>query len=127
MKVASVSISAGVTVMVPNSLGPAKLLLSYGTEAQKDYYLPRLANGTDIPCFALTGPEAGSDAASMPDQGIVCRQTHGGKADVLGIWLNWDKRYITPDRWRHSSASPSTSTIRITCSATRRTSASHSR
>jgi acyl-CoA dehydrogenase len=95
MKVASVSISAGVTVMVPNSLGPAKLLLSYGTEAQKAHYLPRLANGTDIPCFALTGPEAGSDAASMPDTGIVCRQTHGGRADVLGIRLNWEKRYIT--------------------------------
>jgi acyl-CoA dehydrogenase len=95
LKVASVSISAGVTVMVPNSLGPAKLLLSYGTEAQKDYYLPRLADGTDIPCFALTGPEAGSDAASMPDRGIVCRQAHGGKADVLGIRLNWEKRYIT--------------------------------
>jgi acyl-CoA dehydrogenase len=95
LKVASVSISAGVTVMVPNSLGPAKLLLSYGTEAQKDYYLPRLANGTDIPCFALTGPEAGSDAAAMPDTGIVCRQDHDGKADVLGIRLNWEKRYIT--------------------------------
>jgi acyl-CoA dehydrogenase len=95
LKVASVSISAGVTVMVPNSLGPAKLLLSYGTEAQKDYYLPRLANGTDIPCFALTGPEAGSDAASMPDTGIVCRQAHDGKPDVLGIRLNWEKRYIT--------------------------------
>jgi acyl-CoA dehydrogenase len=95
LKVASVSISAGVTVMVPNSLGPAKLLLSYGTEAQKDYYLPRLANGTEIPCFALTGPEAGSDAASMPDTGVVCRQSHDGKADVLGIRLNWEKRYIT--------------------------------
>jgi acyl-CoA dehydrogenase len=95
LKVSSVSLSAGVTVMVPNSLGPAKLLLSYGTEAQKDYYLPRLANGTDIPCFALTGPEAGSDAASMPDTGIVCRQTHDGKTDVLGIRLNWEKRYIT--------------------------------
>jgi acyl-CoA dehydrogenase len=95
LKVASVSISAGVTVMVPNSLGPAKLLLAYGTEAQKNHYLPRLANGTEIPCFALTGPEAGSDAASMPDTGIVCRQTHGGKPDVLGIRLNWEKRYIT--------------------------------
>jgi acyl-CoA dehydrogenase len=95
LKVASVSISAGVTVMVPNSLGPAKLLLSYGTEAQKDYYLPRLANGTDIPCFALTGPEAGSDAASMPDTGIVCRLPHDGGTDVLGIRLNWEKRYIT--------------------------------
>ena len=62
---------------------------------QKDYYLPRLANGIEIPCFALTGPEAGSDAASMPDSGVVCRQTFEGKEDVLGIRLNWEKRYIT--------------------------------
>ena len=95
MKVASRSISAGVTVMVPNSLGPAKLLLSYGTEQQKDHYLPRLAKGKDIPCFALTGPDAGSDAASMPDNGVVCRQSFEGKDDVLGIRLNWEKRYIT--------------------------------
>ena len=95
LKVASRSISAAVTVMVPNSLGPAKLLLSYGTEKQKNYYLPRLASGDEIPCFALTGPEAGSDAASMPDNGVVCRQTFKGKDDVLGIRLNWEKRYIT--------------------------------
>ncbi|MGB5307212.1 MAG: acyl-CoA dehydrogenase [Gammaproteobacteria bacterium] len=95
MKVASRSISAGVTVMVPNSLGPAKLLLTYGTEAQKNHYLPRLAKGVEIPCFALTGPEAGSDAAAMPDAGIVCRQTFEGMPDVLGIRLNWEKRYIT--------------------------------
>jgi len=95
MKVASRSISAGVTVMVPNSLGPAKLLLSYGTEAQKNHYLPRLARGEEIPCFALTGPEAGSDAASMPDSGIVCRQDYQGRSSVLGIRLNWEKRYIT--------------------------------
>ena len=95
LKVASRSISAGVTVMVPNSLGPAKLLLSYGTEEQKDHYLPRLASGKEIPCFALTGPEAGSDAASMPDTGFVCRQSFEGKDDVLGIRLNWEKRYIT--------------------------------
>jgi acyl-CoA dehydrogenase len=95
MKVASRSISAGVTVMVPNSLGPAKLLLTYGTEEQKNHYLPRLARGQEIPCFALTGPEAGSDAASMPDTGIVCRQTFKGEPDVLGIRLNWEKRYIT--------------------------------
>jgi acyl-CoA dehydrogenase len=81
--------------MVPNSLGPAELLLTYGTDAQKDHYLPRLANGTEIPCFALTGPEAGSDAASMPDSGIVCRQPFNDEADVLGIRLNWEKRYIT--------------------------------
>jgi acyl-CoA dehydrogenase len=77
------------------SLGPAKLLLSYGTEEQKNHYLPRLANGTDIPCFALTGPEAGSDAAAMPDNGIICRQAFAGEEAVLGIRLNWEKRYIT--------------------------------
>jgi acyl-CoA dehydrogenase len=95
MKVASRSISAAVTVMVPNSLGPAKLLLTYGTEAQKDHYLPRLARGSEIPCFALTGPEAGSDAASMPDTGVICRQAFNGEPEVLGIRLNWEKRYIT--------------------------------
>jgi len=88
------SVSAATTVSVPNSLGPAELLLKYGTEAQKNYYLPRLAKGIDIPCFALTGPNAGSDAASIPDIGIVCRETVDGQ-DVLGIRLNWDKRYIT--------------------------------
>ncbi|MDH3972503.1 MAG: acyl-CoA dehydrogenase family protein, partial [Gammaproteobacteria bacterium] len=92
LKVASRSISAAVTVMVPNSLGPAKLLLSYGTEQQKNHYLPRLASGDEIPCFALTGPESGSDAASMPDTGIVCRQSFEGKDNVLGIRLNWEKR-----------------------------------
>jgi acyl-CoA dehydrogenase len=81
--------------MVPNSLGPAKLLLTYGTEEQKSHYLPRLAHGQEIPCFALTGPEAGSDAASMPDTGVVCRQKFQGREDVLGIRLNWEKRYIT--------------------------------
>ena len=95
MKIASRSISAGVTVMVPNSLGPAKLLLTYGTEAQKNHYLPRLARGEEIPCFALTGPDAGSDAASMPDTGVVCRQDYDGRDNVLGIRLNWEKRYIT--------------------------------
>ncbi|MGH8547234.1 MAG: acyl-CoA dehydrogenase [Methylococcales bacterium] len=95
MKVASRSITAGVTIMVPNSLGPGKLLLDYGTEAQKDYYLPRLASGIEVPCFALTGPEAGSDASSLPDEGIVCRAKFRGKRNVLGIRLNWDKRYIT--------------------------------
>jgi acyl-CoA dehydrogenase len=95
MKIATRSISAAVTVMVPNSLGPAKLLLEYGTEAQKNYYLPRLAAGEEIPCFALTSPHAGSDAGAIPDYGIVCRQTFEGKEDVLGIRLNWEKRYIT--------------------------------
>jgi acyl-CoA dehydrogenase len=95
MKVASRSLSAGVTVMVPNSLGPAELLLSYGTEEQKRHYLPRLAKGEEIPAFALTGPEAGSDAGAMPDTGVVCRGEFDGKKDVLGIRLNWEKRYIT--------------------------------
>ena len=94
MKLASRSISAAVTAMVPNSLGPAQLLLHYGTQEQKDYYLPRLARGEEIPCFALTGPEAGSDAAAMPDRGVVCRQSFEGE-ERLGIRLNWEKRYIT--------------------------------
>ena len=95
LKVASRSITAAVTVMVPNSLGPAELLLRYGSDAQKDYYLPRLAKGEEIPCFALTSPEAGSDAAAMTDRGVVCRAEFDGEPAVLGIRLNWDKRYIT--------------------------------
>jgi acyl-CoA dehydrogenase len=95
MKISSRSSTAAVTVMVPNSLGPAKLLLTYGTEEQKNYYLPRLANGLEIPAFGLTGPHAGSDAGAMPDNGIVCYGKHGGKDKVLGIRLNWEKRYIT--------------------------------
>jgi acyl-CoA dehydrogenase len=95
MKIASRSSTAAVTVMVPNSLGPAKLLLSYGTQEQKDHYLPRLATGQEIPCFALTGPDAGSDAGAMPDTGIVCHGAFEGKDNVLGIRLNWEKRYIT--------------------------------
>lgn len=94
-KVASRSITAAVTVMVPNSLGPAELLLHYGTDKQKKHYLPRLARGKEVPCFALTGPEAGSDAGSMPDRGVVCHDTFKGKQNVLGIRLNWEKRYIT--------------------------------
>ncbi|BAZ94242.1 acyl-CoA dehydrogenases [Thiohalobacter thiocyanaticus] len=94
MKIASRSLTAAVTVMVPNSLGPAKLLLHYGTAEQKDHYLPRLARGEEVPCFALTGPEAGSDAASLPDTGVVCFGELDGER-VLGIRLNWDKRYIT--------------------------------
>lgn len=93
-KIATRSISAAVSVMVPNSLGPGELLSHYGTQEQKDYWLPRLADGTDIPCFALTGPEAGSDAGGIPDDGIVCYGEHEGK-EVLGIRLNWNKRYIT--------------------------------
>ncbi|MCG8427535.1 MAG: acyl-CoA dehydrogenase [Chromatiales bacterium] len=94
MKIASKSITAAVTMMVPNSLGPAKLLLHYGTEEQKQYYLPRLANGEEIPCFALTGPDAGSDATAMPDKGVICHGEFEGER-ILGIRLNWSKRYIT--------------------------------
>jgi acyl-CoA dehydrogenase len=95
MKVASRSVTAAVTVMVPNSLGPAELLLHYGTEEQKDHYLPRLARGEEVPCFALTSPEAGSDASNMPDRAFVCRGEFGGRKDVLGMRVTWDKRYIT--------------------------------
>ena len=95
MKLTTRSGTGAVSVMVPNSLGPAELLLHYGTEAQKNHYLPRLAKGLEVPCFALTGPEAGSDASSIPDAGIVCRSEFEGRADVLGIRLNWEKRYIT--------------------------------
>ena len=94
MKIATRSMAAAVTVMVPNSLGPAELLLHYGTEEQKNYYLPRLARGEEVPCFALTGPEAGSDAGAMPDRGEVCMGAFKGER-VLGIRLNWEKRYIT--------------------------------
>ena len=94
MKLSARSISVGVTVMVPNSLGPAELLQHYGTEQQKDFYLPRLADGREIPCFALTGPDAGSDAGSIPDSGIVCEGEFDGEK-VLGLLLNWEKRYIT--------------------------------
>ncbi|ACJ29129.1 Acyl-CoA dehydrogenase [Shewanella piezotolerans WP3] len=93
-KIASRSVSAAVTVMVPNSLGPGELLTHYGTTEQKDYWLPKLADGQAIPCFALTGPEAGSDAGAIPDTGIVCRQDFNGE-QTLGLRLNWNKRYIT--------------------------------
>lgn len=83
-----------VSVMVPNSLGPAELLLHYGTEDQKNYYLPRLATGEEIPAFALTSPWAGSDAAAIPDHGIVCKGEWQGK-EVIGMRVTWDKRYIT--------------------------------
>jgi acyl-CoA dehydrogenase len=94
-KVASRSGTAAVTVMVPNSLGPAELLLHYGTEEQKEKYLHRLAKGQEVPCFALTGPFAGSDAGAIPDYGIVCHGEFGGRQNVLGIRLTWEKRYIT--------------------------------
>jgi acyl-CoA dehydrogenase len=95
MKLTTRSGTGAISVMVPNSLGPAELLLHYGTEEQKNQYLPRLARGLEIPCFALTGPEAGSDASSIPDTGVVCRGEFQGRKDVLGIRLNWEKRYIT--------------------------------
>ncbi len=94
MKLASRSGDLGSTVMVPNSLGPAELLMQYGTQEQKQHYLPRLASGQEIPCFALTAPEAGSDAGSMTDSGIICRGQWQGE-EVLGLRLNWEKRYIT--------------------------------
>ena len=93
-KLSSRSIVAAVTVMVPNSLGPGELLMRFGTRQQQDKWLPRLADGRDIPCFGLTSPEAGSDAASMIDSGIICRGTFEGR-EVLGLRLNWHKRYIT--------------------------------
>ncbi|AWB67347.1 acyl-CoA dehydrogenase [Saccharobesus litoralis] len=93
-RIATRSLSAAVTVMVPNSLGPGELLMHYGTQEQKDFWLPNLSNGKDIPCFALTGPEAGSDAGAIPDKGIVCKGEYEGK-EVLGISLTWNKRYIT--------------------------------
>ncbi|HEX6833956.1 MAG TPA: acyl-CoA dehydrogenase family protein, partial [Rudaea sp.] len=88
------SVAAAVTVMVPNSLGPGELLLHYGTDEQKNYYLPRLARGEEIPCFGLTGPEAGSDAAATQSTGVVEKRIVDGK-EILGLRLNWKKRYIT--------------------------------
>jgi acyl-CoA dehydrogenase len=93
-KVASRSVAAGITVMVPNSLGPGELLEKYGTPEQKAKYLHRLAKGIDVPCFALTGPHAGSDAAGMRDVGVVVQEMIDGKK-TLGVRLSWDKRYIT--------------------------------
>jgi acyl-CoA dehydrogenase len=92
--IASRSYTAAVSVMVPNSLGPAELLQEYGTEAQREYYLPRLASGLEIPCFALTSPTAGSDATSITDTGIVCKGIYQDK-ECIGLRLNWNKRYIT--------------------------------
>ena len=94
IKVASRSATASSTIAVPNSLGPAELLLHYGTEAQKNHFLPRLARGEEVPCFALTGPRAGSDAASIPDTGVICRGLWQG-SEIVGIKLNFSKRYIT--------------------------------
>jgi acyl-CoA dehydrogenase len=94
IKLSTRSITLASTVAVPNSLGPAELLVHYGTEAQKQHYLPKLARGEEIPCFALTSPTVGSDAAAISDTGIVCRGLYEGK-EVLGLRLNFSKRYIT--------------------------------
>jgi len=93
-KLASRCTVASSTIGVPNSLGPTELLLHYGTEEQKNRFLPGLARGDEIPCFALTAPRAGSDASAIPDTGIVCKGTFDGQ-EIIGIRLNWDKRYIT--------------------------------
>lgn len=94
LKIATRSVSAAVNALVPNSLGPAELLLHYGTEDQKDHYLPRLARGEEIPCFALTSVDAGSDAAALKDHGVICKGIYQNK-EILGIKLNFSKRYIT--------------------------------
>ncbi|WP_338618086.1 acyl-CoA dehydrogenase [Pigmentiphaga sp. CHJ604] len=93
-RISTRSLTAAVTVMVPNSLGPGELLLHFGTDAQREHWLPRLADGRDIPCFGLTSPEAGSDAAAMVDHGVVCKGMWQGR-EVLGMRLTWHKRYIT--------------------------------
>jgi acyl-CoA dehydrogenase len=93
-KISSRSLVAAVTVMVPNSLGPGELLMRFGTRDQQAKWLPSLAEGRDVPCFGLTSPEAGSDAASMVDTGIICKGTFEGR-EVTGLRLNWHKRYIT--------------------------------
>jgi acyl-CoA dehydrogenase len=94
MKLASVSTAVATVASVPNSLGPAELLLHYGADEQKKYYLPRLARGEEVPCFALTSPVAGSDASAIVDSGVVCRYLKDGQ-EITGIRLNWNKRYIT--------------------------------
>ncbi|HEY1725249.1 MAG TPA: acyl-CoA dehydrogenase [Steroidobacteraceae bacterium] len=94
VKISGRSVTCASTIAVPNSLGPAELLLHYGTEEQKNHYLPRLARGDEIPCFALTGPRVGSDAAAIPDTGVVCRGQWQGR-EVIGLRLNFCKRYIT--------------------------------
>ncbi|WP_087087724.1 acyl-CoA dehydrogenase [Acinetobacter pittii] len=93
-KIASRSLTTAVSCMVPNSLGPGELLMHYGTDAQKQQYLPGLAKGEEIPCFGLTSPEAGSDAGAIPDSGVVCYGEHEG-AQVLGLRMNFSKRWIT--------------------------------
>lgn len=93
-RISTCSITAGVTVMVPNSLGPGELIMQFGTDEQRDHWLPRLAKGQEIPAFALTSEHAGSDASAMRDTGVVCKGKWKGK-ETLGVRLNWSKRYIT--------------------------------
>ena len=93
-KISSRNATAASTIGVPNSLGPAELLLHYGTDEQKQRWLPGLASGKEIPCFALTSPRVGSDATALVDKGVVCKGTYDGQ-EIVGIRLNWDKRYIT--------------------------------
>ena len=124
VKIASRSGVCSSTVAVPNSLGPGELLLHYGTEEQKNHYLPRLARGEDIPCFALTAPRAGSDAASIPDTGVVCRGNYEGR-EVIGIRLDFSKRYITLAPVATVSASRSACRTPTSCwAASRRTTGS---
>lgn len=92
--ISSRSVAGAVTVMVPNSLGPGELILQFGTQEQRDDWLPRLASGKELPAFGLTSEDAGSDASAMVDEGVICKQQWQGK-EVLGIRLNWAKRYIT--------------------------------
>ncbi len=118
--------AVAVTVMVPNSLGPGELLLHYGTDEQKNHYLPRLAKGIEIPCFALTNPHAGSDAAAIPDRGIVCIGQHEGKRRSACA----SPGTSATSRWGRSrpcSASRSAPTTPNICSAAPRTSASPAR
>jgi acyl-CoA dehydrogenase len=126
VKIASRSGAVAVTVMVPNSLGPGELLMHYGTTEQKQYFLPRLARGEEIPAFALTGPYAGSDAGSMPDVGIVCKGEYKGK-EVLGFRVNWQKRYITLGPIATILGLAFKAQDPTGCSAARRTSASPAR
>ncbi|WP_395348450.1 acyl-CoA dehydrogenase family protein [Variovorax sp. UC122_21] len=93
-RIATVNVATAVTVMVPNSLGPAELLLRYGTDDQKHHYLPRLADGRELPCFGLTSPYAGSDAASIPDRGVLVEREFEGRP-TRGFLVDFDKRYIT--------------------------------
>jgi acyl-CoA dehydrogenase len=126
VKLGSRSITCASTVAVPNSLGPAELLVHYGTEEQKSYYLPRLARGEEIPCFALTGPRVGSDAAAIPDTGVVCHGQWQGR-EVLGLKLNFSSATSRWHRWPPSSGSPSGCSIRSGCSVSAPTSGSPAR